>query len=142
MDPIDKLLEKYFEGETSLQEEQRLRAYFNGRKIAEHHKIYTPIFGFFSEEIRREKKKSFPARKYLWVPLGTAAAIFIFLVLQVISFHKGNINDRSMVYIDGKKITDVHQMNVFILASIESVSDINDEIAGSQIQILDLFTDE
>ncbi len=47
---IKSLLDKYWEGETSLQEEQQLRAYFNGEAVAEDLKQYQPLFQFFKKE--------------------------------------------------------------------------------------------
>ncbi|MDX1942996.1 MAG: hypothetical protein SFU99_20700 [Saprospiraceae bacterium] len=51
---ISQLLEKYFEGETSLQEEAQLREYFNGATIHESLRPYQPLFRFFQSE--REQK--------------------------------------------------------------------------------------
>ncbi|MEM0995179.1 MAG: hypothetical protein AAGI49_19265 [Bacteroidota bacterium] len=44
---IEQLLEKYFEGATSLSEEQSLKAYFQQDNIAEHLKAYQPLFQYF-----------------------------------------------------------------------------------------------
>lgn len=43
-DKIEKLLEAYFDGNTSLEEEKALQEYFNSEKIAEHLQQYKPIF--------------------------------------------------------------------------------------------------
>lgn len=45
---IEKLLEKYFEGETNVKEEQILQAYFNTSNVAPHLKEYQPLFQYFS----------------------------------------------------------------------------------------------
>ncbi len=41
---IEKLLEAYFEGATSLAEEKVLQNYFSGNTVEEHLQQYTPIF--------------------------------------------------------------------------------------------------
>ncbi len=41
---IEKLLEAYFEGTTTLAEEKLLRNYFNSNNVAGHLEQYTPIF--------------------------------------------------------------------------------------------------
>jgi hypothetical protein len=47
---IERLLERYFEGETSLKEEQTLREYFRGKTIAGHLEQYRAIFSAFEED--------------------------------------------------------------------------------------------
>jgi len=47
---MKELIEKYFEGNTTLEEEARLKAYFNGPAVDEPLRQYQPLFGFFAEE--------------------------------------------------------------------------------------------
>lgn len=47
---IKAILEKYWEGETSLEEEARLRVYFNQDQIAEELVPFQPMFQFFAKE--------------------------------------------------------------------------------------------
>ena len=51
---IKELLEKYFAGDTSLDEEQTLRHYFTGRSVAPELQTYRPLFAFF-EKAREEQ---------------------------------------------------------------------------------------
>ncbi|MFQ5446362.1 MAG: hypothetical protein ACE5FF_05460 [Saprospiraceae bacterium] len=44
------LIEKYFEGKTTLEEEAQLRAYFNQDEVDESLKPYQPLFQFFEKE--------------------------------------------------------------------------------------------
>ena len=60
---IDELLQKYFEAETSLQEEAILRAYFVGGDISANHKEYEPLFSFFID--RRSKQCDMDLAKIL-----------------------------------------------------------------------------
>ncbi len=46
---IDNILNKYFEGNTSLEEEKILRTYFTSNDIAEQHKAYQNMFIYFKE---------------------------------------------------------------------------------------------
>jgi len=46
---IEELLEKYFEGETSIAEENKLKDYFSSSDVAQHLEQYKPMFGYFSE---------------------------------------------------------------------------------------------
>jgi hypothetical protein len=51
---IDELLNKYWECETTLEEEQKLQEYFNGDHVADEHRSTAPLFRFY----RENKKKS------------------------------------------------------------------------------------
>jgi len=54
LDRIENLLEKYFEGETSIAEEKELQDYFSSPNVAQHLEQYRPMFGYFS--IAREQQ--------------------------------------------------------------------------------------
>lgn len=43
---IEHLLKKYFEGETTLEEEQQLRSFFSGEEIPDHLKSYADLFRY------------------------------------------------------------------------------------------------
>lgn len=53
---IKSILEKYWEGETSLEEEGQLRNYFSQEEVAQELKIYQPMFQHF--EATQSKKLS------------------------------------------------------------------------------------
>lgn len=46
----EQLLDKYFEGETSLQEEAQLRTYFQRTDLPEHLQAYQPLFVYLEAE--------------------------------------------------------------------------------------------
>ncbi len=50
IEAIKILIDKYFEGETSLQEEVQLAEYFNGEDVVAELKQYQPLFQFFKAE--------------------------------------------------------------------------------------------
>lgn len=47
---MNKLLNKYWEGTTTLQEEEQLKAYFKSDKVQEEHEIYRGLFHSFELE--------------------------------------------------------------------------------------------
>ncbi|MFC5045963.1 hypothetical protein ACFSTE_14180 [Aquimarina hainanensis] len=47
---IEKLLEKYFEGETTISEEKELKVYFTGDNVPSHLEKYKSMFQFFSDQ--------------------------------------------------------------------------------------------
>ena len=50
MKDIETLLNKYFEGETTCEEERRLRRFFAEGLVPEHLEEYRPMFAFFEAE--------------------------------------------------------------------------------------------
>lgn len=54
---IDQLIRKYFEGSTTIADEQMLKAYFSDQNVAEHHRQYAPLF----RGLEAESKKQAPA---------------------------------------------------------------------------------
>ncbi|OMQ10054.1 hypothetical protein [[Flexibacter] sp. ATCC 35103] len=46
---IEDILEKYFQGETSIAEEKELKDYFSSPNVAQHLEQYKPMFGYFSQ---------------------------------------------------------------------------------------------
>ncbi len=50
MDKINELLEKFFNAETSLAEEQELKKYFQSKNVSSEHEIYRPMFDVFHQE--------------------------------------------------------------------------------------------
>lgn len=47
---INQIIEKYWQGDTTLQEEQEIRDYFQSGNIAEEHKAVAPMFGLFTQQ--------------------------------------------------------------------------------------------
>ncbi len=47
---IKNLLERYFEGETSIEEEEVLHAYFKSGEVAPEFRKYAPMFSYFESE--------------------------------------------------------------------------------------------
>ncbi|MDY8138897.1 hypothetical protein [Aquimarina sp. 2201CG5-10] len=47
---IEKLLEKYFEGETTISEEKELKVYFTRETVPSHLERYKDLFQYFSQE--------------------------------------------------------------------------------------------
>jgi hypothetical protein len=88
---IEKLINKYFEGETNLNEEAQLRNYFTSHKVPAHLEAYQDLFGYFeskSNEVYR--KPLLPTKKvkisYKW--LSVAASVILLLGLFI--FNKPN----------------------------------------------------
>lgn len=79
---IKQLLEKYFEGVTSIQEEKELKQYFSSSNIAPELKQYQDLFGYFHKQKNVQSQrplqiKSSKKIKWLWA----VASIVILLGL-------------------------------------------------------------
>ena len=49
---IEKLLDKYFEGETTISEEKELKVYFTGETVPSHLEKYKDLFGYFQTKAK------------------------------------------------------------------------------------------
>ncbi|MDO4782642.1 MAG: hypothetical protein Q4A09_05410 [Capnocytophaga felis] len=75
---IESLLEKYFEGETSLQEEKELQEYFNSEQVDASLEKYKPMFKYFQkagleEFTKKELSLNKPKKRNLFWKIGIAA---------------------------------------------------------------------
>ncbi|MEY4937080.1 MAG: hypothetical protein RIS64_3439 [Bacteroidota bacterium] len=94
---IKILIEKYFEGETSLEEEAQLSAYFNSDGVGEDLKTYQSLFAFFKmekqivlpEKMQKAKVVAFDFRKVL--KISRIAAILVLAVGSFWWFNKQKI---------------------------------------------------
>ncbi|MFD1316148.1 hypothetical protein [Namhaeicola litoreus] len=86
---IEKLLEKYFEAETTLAEEKQLKEYFSGNQIAEHLAQYRAFFGYFKEEPNHisVKEIELPKERKFNMKFISIAASFL-LMVSVFSYQQ------------------------------------------------------
>ena len=127
---IDDLLNKYFEGETTCEEERELRRYFTGGNIAEHLQIYRPMFAFLEDEhisyLKKEGKKK-PVRHTFMYRLGGIAAGLL-LLAGIAGIYKHSSTPESYVIIDGKQYTDTKLVREEALSAFQGVSLSKDEV--------------
>lgn len=91
LNSIEKLLEKYDNGETTLKEEQKLREYFTQDKVAPHLEAYKPLFIYFSktqtEEYTREMivetKKS--TNVYRWLSVAAVLVLMVAVFAKMVN---------------------------------------------------------
>jgi len=79
---IENLIEKYFEGKTTLAEESTLRKYFTTNQVPRHLEPYSELFGYF--ELKKLEATQTPIKlpksfklPYRWLSI---AAMLIFVV--------------------------------------------------------------
>ncbi|WP_298420227.1 hypothetical protein [uncultured Kordia sp.] len=85
---IEKLLEKYFEATTTVQEEQELQLYFSQDNVAPHLQEYQPMFQHFANLLEEQYTRNVPLqprKNYLkWI---SVAAVFIFMSTIGITYY-------------------------------------------------------
>jgi hypothetical protein len=89
LDKIENLLEKYDNGETTLQEEQQLKNYFSKETVEPHLEVYKPMFNYFlqtqkeqfTKEIPLEPKKTYTL--YKWLSVAAIAVLMFAIYIQV-----------------------------------------------------------
>ena len=85
---IETLLEKYFQGETSIPEENQLRDYFSSSSVSPNLEQYKPIFSYLTEakEEKFEHEIGFKPRKKKLAWLSIAASVVVLLGIGTYSY--------------------------------------------------------
>ena len=98
LDKIEILLEKYFDGETSIAEEKELKDYFASSNVAQHLEQYQPLFGYFSQAKQEQYKAVTPLisngrdnKRTIASWISIAAAVVVLLGVGTFTFM--NYND-------------------------------------------------
>ena len=96
---IEKLLEKYENGESTLKEEQQLKNYFSQETVAPHLEMYKPMFAYFKVNQEEQFTKAVPLKtkrifNYKWISVAAVA------VLMIGFYFKSNTQDDLGTYDD------------------------------------------
>jgi hypothetical protein len=89
LNSIEKLIEKYDNGETTLQEEQQLKNYFSQETVAPHLEVYKSMFQYFLQTHEEQFTKDVPLnpRKtntlYKWISVAAIAVLMFGIYTQV-----------------------------------------------------------
>jgi hypothetical protein len=131
MDRIDKLLEKYFRAETSLEEENELKAYFLAENIKPELMQYKPLFMLFEAERKTKFTEQLPEFSELpsksskniylrWISAGMSIAAVLLIAIILIKPQYGTARDYAIL---NGKYTDNEELVMQMASSkIESVS--------------------
>ena len=126
---MEELINKYFEGETTCEEERELRRFFTTGIVPEHLKVYRPMFAFFDAEAKQQtelkeanhKKPKHSIRKYILYSLSGIAASLV-LLFGIAGIYRHTITPDNYVVIDGKQYTDVSLVKEQAMAAFKDVS--------------------
>ncbi len=130
---IRTLTERFFDGETSLAEEQELYRLYREGDVPEDLLQYKELFCGF-EDIRLPQQKA-SSHQWKWV-IGIAASIAILLAIGA-TLHTRNSKDECVAYIYGKKCTD----KTIVMQHMQSALDEMDNVSTIDEQMRDFFSE-
>ena len=139
------LLEKYFEGATTLAEENELKRYFSSSEVAQEFQKYQPLFAYFSEEkeqqftqeIQQAKPKTNQA---IWWSVAASAVVFLGIGLYTFNMQNtttsnpylGTYDDPEVAFRETQKALALlsNHVNVGIssVQYVENYSDTRDKV--------------
>ena len=122
MTEAERLIEKYYEGETSVAEENLLREFLAPKDVPAQFEAEKAIFGYF------EGKKQTIAVRFMpdymkWV--ASAVAVVAICMGVLFSNQPSAVN---YAYVDGKKITNKKQIRVLAQKTVSNLATINEEL--------------
>ena len=113
---IEELLEKYFDGQTTCEEERALRRFFASDQVPEHLEVYRPLFACIDQKVeafqQTQKEESTPAKqskatskptrlyRLYYLTTGIAAALLLCIGIAGLLPHI-TTNHTSYAIIDG-----------------------------------------
>ncbi|MEZ4912021.1 MAG: hypothetical protein R2774_14310 [Saprospiraceae bacterium] len=106
---IDNILDKYWEGETSVAEENILKTYFASGKIDEAHAPFAPMFGYLKAQASIEYTPSVPVRRIfpkVWVSVAAVATFVLASLFMLKTYTDKHENANSIAQISKGEIQD------------------------------------
>jgi len=127
---IDDLLNRYFEGETTVTEENALRDFFRSAEVPERLADYKPFFTYFDEEIRKakcaEKVQSGGRSRRIFYWAAAAASILVMLGIRQANERFLNPvpcwTSSGYVIIDGRCYADVEKARALAIDALLKVA--------------------
>ena len=151
---IDELLDKYFEGETSCEEERELRRFFTEEEVPEHLQTYRPLFAYLNREAtsmaepteeksvttefflaRQGPSHETPPRLYrtFYAVSGIAAGLLLLLGVAKIIFPLSGVPENYVV-IDGQRYTDEKLVEAKALEALQNASFTDEDLSNLLFQ--------
>ena len=118
---IEQLVDKYFEGNTTIEEEKVLKNYFSSNEVADSLKQYQPLFSYLQIAKNETAPTKFDVKPRIqfkkWISI---AAVFVFIaVLTTVlnlktneSQDLGTFNDPEIAYAETMKALELLATNV------------------------------
>jgi hypothetical protein len=116
----EKLIERFFEGDTSNDEEQALYAFFDSDDIPEHLAKYRQIFRYFANGIRNDRLnvQVVPPRRRSRLRTAAVAAAVLLLAVGGLCLHNRLAADSEYadyeVVVNGVRLTDADEIKAAV----------------------------
>ena len=130
---IRTLTERFFDGETSLAEEQELYRLYHEGDVPEDLLQYKELFSGF-EDIRLPQQKA-SSHQWRWI-IGIAASITILFAVGTTLLTR-NSKDECVAYIYGEKCTD----KAIVMQHMQSALDEMEDVSTIDEQMRDFFSE-
>jgi hypothetical protein len=131
-DEADVLIEKYYDGFTTVEDERQLREFLSQAQLPAKYAPEQAIFGYLAPKVQ---KPVFSIRPYMrWASVAAVFAATIFSVQLFITDNQANF-----AYVDGVKITDMQHIKSEALASLNSLNSNEVETGLNQINSNDII---
>jgi hypothetical protein len=90
IDKIEKLVEKYFDGQTTILEEKELKTYFSSNDVAPNLKQYQPLFVYYTHQndIKFDQTIALNSRKSIRSFLSIAASVVVIIGIGFYFFNR------------------------------------------------------
>jgi hypothetical protein len=80
LNKIERLLEHYFEGNSSTADEKLLKDYFSSSNVAQHLQQYKPLFGYFEESKQQKFTQEIPLKtkkrnSVMWLSIAASVVV-------------------------------------------------------------------
>ena len=150
MNNIEELLERYFEGQTSTEEEATLRRFFASGDVPKNLAMYKPLFAYFDDEINRagvtnenadrheseeteltnkNKRAGASRRITLWLSSAAACAAILIGMFVLTPQSKKCSGEGNYVIIDGRCYTDIKTIRSATLNTLREISGNSDDFS-------------
>lgn len=105
LDNIEKLIEKYFNAETTLAEEKELKAYFSSENIAPPLEQYKPIFGYTAKAKQEQFTATIPLNTkkrhtFLWIYVAASVVVLLGVGFFTFNHHNQSVSEDFGTYDD------------------------------------------
>lgn len=132
---IEQLLEKYFQGATTIAEEKQLKAYFSSNNVAPNLQKYQSLFGYFETEKNAQFEQKLPLqtkkhRNVKWI--GIAASFVVLFGLATFYFNSSEPKKEDLGTFDNPEVALVETQKALLMISeqvnvgMKSVSHLNE----------------